>query len=111
MVLRQEKLWVEIHAVTSLDFKLQASTAAANVSEKICPFFWASTFCWLFIVWFGIDFFLLDVGVSGQLALGVITLCQKNSPASLNSIQNSITFNFLPVLHFRSSPALFLVVA
>lgn len=56
-------------------------------------------------------FLFLDVGVSGQLALRVITLCQKESPASLNSIQNSITFNFLPILHFRSSPALFLVVA
>ena len=53
----------------------------------------------------------MDIGVSDQLALEVIILCQKTSPAPLNFVQNPITFNFLPILLFRSSPATFLVLA
>lgn len=57
------------------------------------------------------DFFWLDVGILGQLALRV--MCQKNSSAAPISIENLTTFNLLSVLRglFRSSPASFLVVA
>lgn len=38
----------------------------------------------------------LDVGVPRQLALGVISSCQKTSPGSLSSVQNPSPTCFIP---------------
>lgn len=98
MALIQEKMWIEIPQHPML-------------LRKYVLFFWASTFLWQFMVCFWMDFLCLDVRLSQQLPLRVITLCQKNGPVSLSSIQHPITFDSFPILLFRLSPFSFLSVA
>lgn len=68
----QEKMWIELPHHPML-------------LRKYVLFFWASAFLWQFMVCFGMNFLWLDVGLSQQLPLRVITLCQKNSPSQFYS--------------------------